>query len=145
MIYLRAIEEKYIMKEGIIMKEQKFFRCKHCGNFLGLINNAGVPIICCGEEMIELVANTTEASLEKHIPVVEVMGDTVKVAVGSVLHPMLQEHNIEFIYLQTKNGGQRKSLEIGQNPVASFKLIDDEPLEVFAYCNLHGLWKAEIK
>jgi superoxide reductase len=126
------------------MENQKFFRCKHCGNFIGLINNAGVPMICCGEEMEELVANTQEASLEKHIPAVTVSSDTVTVQVGSVLHPMLAEHYIEFVYLQTENGGQRKSFKIGQEPVATFKLVDDKPLYAFAYCNLHGLWKAKI-
>lgn len=124
------------------MCEQKFFRCKHCGNFVGLINNAGVPMICCGEEMEELVANAVEASTEKHIPVVTVEGDTVTVKIGSAAHPMTAEHHIAFIYLQTENGGQRKCLKVGAEPEATFKLNDDTLQEVFAYCNLHGLWKA---
>src|SRR5665647_1139269 len=120
------------------MSKQSFFRCKHCGNFLGLINNAGVPMICCGEEMEELIPNTVDASKEKHIPEVSIDGDVITVKVGSVLHPSLAEHHIEFIYLQTKNGGQRKSIEVGQEPIAKFAVIDDKPLAVFAYCNLHG-------
>lgn len=126
------------------MYEQKFFRCKHCGNFIGLINNAGVPLVCCGEKMEELVANTVEASTEKHIPEVEIEGDTISVQVGSVMHPMLDKHHIEYIYLETENGGQRKSLEIGKDPVAKFKVIDDKPIAVFEYCNLHGLWKKDL-
>ncbi len=123
------------------MCEQKFFRCNHCGNLIGLINNAGVPLICCGEEMQELVANTTEAATEKHIPEVKVSGDTISVQIGSVIHPMLEEHHIEFIYLQTENGGQRKCLKVGEEPTAEFVVVGDKPIAVFEYCNLHGLWK----
>ncbi len=126
------------------MCTQKFFRCKHCGNFVGLINNAGVPMICCGKEMDELVPNTVEASNEKHIPKIEVKERLVYVEVGSVIHPAEEAHHIEFIYLQTKNGGQRKCIKVGEKPAAIFAVIDDKPLEVFAYCNLHGLWKAEV-
>lgn len=124
------------------MENQKFFRCKHCGNFVGLINNANVPMICCNEKMEELVPNTVEASKEKHIPMVKIEGDNVYVQVGDILHPALTEHHIEFIYLQTENGGQRKSIKVGSEPKASFKLIDDKVVAVFAFCNLHGLWKA---
>lgn len=126
------------------MNSQKFFRCKHCGNLIGLINNAGVPMMCCGEQMEELVPNTTEAATEKHIPVVTVNGDTVTVKVGSAAHPMTEEHHIEFIYLHTEKGGQRKCLTVGNEATATFKLVDDKALEVFEYCNLHGLWKAEL-
>lgn len=126
------------------MQNQKFFRCKHCGNFIGLINNAGVPMICCGEEMEELIPNTVEAATEKHIPEVTIDGDIVTVKVGSVMHPSTEEHHIEFIYLETEKGGQRKSIEIGKEPVAKFSVIDDKVVKVFAYCNLHGLWKKDI-
>ena len=124
--------------------EQKFFRCKHCGNFIGLINNAGVPMICCGEEMEELMPNTVEASTEKHIPDIMYDGDILNVTIGSVLHPSTEEHYIEFIYVQTEKGGQRKSLTIGEPPVANFSFVDDKPVEVFAYCNLHGLWSKKL-
>lgn len=126
------------------MCEQKFFRCKHCGNLVGLINNAGVPMICCGEPMEELIPNTVEAATEKHIPEVSVKGRLVHVAVGSVAHPMTEEHHIAFIYLQTEHGGQRKCLEVGSDPAAMFVALDDKPLEAYAYCNLHGLWKVTI-
>lgn len=126
------------------MKEQKFFRCKHCGNLTALINDGGVPMICCGEPMELLLANTVEAATEKHIPEVSVNGRLVHAKVGSVTHPMTPEHHIEFISLQTKNGEQRKALEVGTDPAAIFAVLEDKPLEVYAYCNLHGLWKAPV-
>ena len=81
--------------------QQKFFLCKHCGNLVGLLNNAGVPLICCGEPMVELVPNTTDAAQEKHVPVVTAKGREISVNVGSAAHPMTQEHHIAWIYLQT--------------------------------------------
>lgn len=126
------------------MDDHKFFVCKHCGNIVGLIHNAGVPLVCCGEPMQELKANTTDAAQEKHVPVVTVEGDKVTVSVGSVSHPMTSEHSIQWIYLQTKHGGQRKALLPEEEPKAVYKLIDDEPVAAFAYCNLHGLWKTDI-
>ena len=126
------------------MSETKFFVCKHCGNLIGMIENSGVPIVCCGEKMTELVANTVDASLEKHTPVVNVNGDKIEVVVGSVEHPMLEEHFIKWIYLETKKGGQRKALKPGESPKATFVVTDDEPVAVYAYCNLHGLWKTAI-
>ncbi len=125
-------------------QEQKFFICKHCGNLVGMIHNAGVKIICCGEPMTELVPNTTDAAGEKHLPVVEVSGKQVTVSVGSVPHPMTEEHHIAWVYLQTAKGGQRKSLPVGGEPKVTFLLEDDEPVAAFAYCNLHGLWKTVV-
>jgi len=125
--------------------KQKFFICRHCGNMVGLIKDAGVPLVCCGDEMTELVPNTVEASAEKHIPVVTVSGSSVSVQVGSTLHPMEEAHFISFVYVETERGGQRKCLKPGNEPKISFNFIDDKPLAVYAYCNLHGLWKTEIK
>lgn len=124
--------------------EARFFICKHCGNIITLLNASGAPVSCCGEEMAELVANTVDASREKHVPDVTVSGDTVTVKVGSVPHPMLEEHYIMWVYLQTANGVQRKCLKPGDEPTAVFKLVDDKPVAAFEYCNLHGLWKADI-
>ena len=124
------------------MATQKFFRCKHCGNFVGLVNNSGVPMICCGEPMEELIPNTTDGSGEKHVPAVTVEGNKVTVKVGTVMHPALPEHHIEFIYLETENGGQRKGIPVGADPVAEFLLTNDKLVAVYEYCNLHGLWKA---
>lgn len=126
------------------MCEQKFFRCKHCGNLVGLIHNGEVPMICCGDTMEELIPNTVEAATEKHIPAVSVNGRLVHAQVGSVVHPMTEEHHIEFIYLQTENGGQRRCLKVGSAPDAMFAVLEDKPLEVYAYCNIHGLWKVAV-
>ena len=124
---------------------QKFFICKHCGNLIGSIKDVGVPMACCGENMIELEANTVEASTEKHLPVVAASGDgAISVKVGSAPHPMEGAHHIVFVYVQTEHGGQRKCLKAGEKPDLSFSFIDDKPVAVFAYCNLHGLWKTEI-
>ena len=122
----------------------KFYICEKCGNLVGVINASGVKMKCCGQEMTELVANTVDASKEKHVPVVALDGDTVRVSVGSVEHPMLAEHNIAWVYLQTDKGGQRKCLNVGEAPVVEFALKGEKPVAVYAYCNLHGLWKTEI-
>lgn len=122
--------------------EQKFYKCEQCGNLIGLINNAGVPLTCCDEKMKELIPNTTEAAVEKHIPVVTVEGNQVTVEIGSIAHPMTKEHYITFVYIQTKKGGQRKELNPGDEPKVTFMLTeDDELVSAYAYCNLHGLWK----
>ena len=126
------------------MSGQKFYICKQCGNLLGLIENKGVPLVCCGEKMQELIPNTEDASNEKHLPDVTVSGDSVKVQVGSALHPMEEAHYISFVYVETELGGQRKILKIGEDPIVSFSFTMDKPLAVYAYCNLHGLWKTEI-
>ena len=122
----------------------RFFRCSHCGNLTTVIKDAGVPMLCCGQKMDELIANSVEAAGEKHVPDVKIEGNTVKVNVGTVDHPMLEAHFIEWIYLETKNGGQIKYLKPGQAPAAAFVLEDDEAVAVYAYCNLHGLWVAEV-
>ena len=122
----------------------KFYICEKCGNLVGMINESGVPMVCCGQKMTKLVPGTVEASREKHIPVAEVIGDIVKVTVGSVEHPMSEEHSILWVYLETENGGQRKCLKPGAAPVVSFALGGEKPVAVYAYCNLHGLWKADI-
>ena len=123
----------------------KFYVCSHCGNIVNMISDSGVPVMCCGAKMEELVPNTVEASVEKHIPQVEINGNEVKVTVGSVEHPMLPEHYIQWIYLETEKGGQRKNLNPGEAPSVAFTLNDDKAVAVYAYCNLHGLWKAEVK
>ncbi len=126
------------------MAERKFFICKHCGNIVGMVFDAKVPMMCCGEKMTELVPNTTDAAQEKHVPVVTVDGNMVTVKVGSAAHPMTEEHLITWIYLETAKGGQRKVLHAGEAPEAKFALVDDTPVAAYAYCNLHGLWLAKI-
>ncbi|MBQ8208133.1 MAG: desulfoferrodoxin [Clostridia bacterium] len=126
------------------MCENRFYICEHCGNIVGLIHDAGVPMMCCGQKMKLLEPGVVEASVEKHIPVVALEGNTVKVVVGSVAHPMTEEHSITWVYLQTDRGGQRKCLAAGGAPEVTFALADEKPIAVYAYCNLHGLWKADI-
>lgn len=126
------------------MCEIRFFKCMHCGNIIGVIHNAGVPMMCCGEKMTELIPGTTDAAVEKHVPVVSIEGNIVTVKVGEVEHPMLEEHFIQWVYLQTDRGGQRKCLKPSEKPEVKFALCDEKPVAVFEYCNLHGLWKADI-
>ena len=120
----------------------KFYICEHCGNLIGMIHDAGVPMMCCGQKMTKLEPGVVEASHEKHIPVVSVDGNIVTVTVGSVEHPMLEEHHISFIYVETENGGIRVDLK--DKPEAVIHLGDDKAVAVYEYCNLHGLWKTEI-
>lgn len=123
--------------------KQRFFRCLHCGNIIAKVHDSGVPVICCGEPVVEIIPGTTDASAEKHIPVYTVENNIVKVNVGSVEHPMADDHYIEWISLQTTAGNQRKFLHPGDKPEVTFALCDGEEIEaVFAYCNLHSLWKS---
>jgi len=125
----------------------KFYRCSRCGNIVGLIHEGKGTLVCCGQDMEELTANTTDAAQEKHVPVAEFdkAAGVLKVTVGSVAHPMTPEHLIEWIHVQTKKGGMMRRLISEDKPEAVFKIADgDEPLTVFEYCNLHGLWKADI-
>ena len=123
--------------------EMKFYRCSHCGQIIAIVKETGVPVICCGEPMTEVIPGTTDASLEKHVPVFTVEKNKVHVSVGSVEHPMVPEHYIEWVAIQTKLGNQRKQLSPGDEPKACFSLCDgDEVIAVYAYCNLHSLWKA---
>ena len=123
--------------------ELKFFRCNHCGNIIVKIKDSSVPVVCCGENMQELVPGTTDAAVAKHLHVYETNGSTVSVTVGSVSHPMMPEHFINWVCLQTNKGFQLKYLNPGEEPKAVFALSDGEKVEaVYEYCNLHGLWKA---
>jgi superoxide reductase len=131
-------------EETIMKNNNKFYICEHCGNIINKVNDSGVPVVCCGQKMKEIVPGTVEASREKHIPVVTVEGDVVKVVVGAVNHPMAEEHSILWVQLETDKGSQRKYLEVGAAPEVSFTLNGEKAVAVYAYCNLHGLWKAEV-
>lgn len=122
----------------------KFYICRRCGNLVEMIHDVGVPVFCCGQKMEPLVPNTVDASGEKHLPVVTVADGVVTVNVGSADHPMLPEHFIEWVYVETENGGQRKALNPGDAPHVSFCIGSDKPVAVYAYCNLHGLWMTEV-
>ena len=122
----------------------KFYVCQHCGNIVTFVKDAGVPVMCCGEKMSELVPGSVDAATEKHVPVISVEGNKVTVTVGEVEHPMAEEHFIEWIALETQEGNQRKELKPGSKPQAVFMLAEtDKAVAAYAYCNLHGLWKAE--
>lgn len=106
-------------------------------NFVTLAEHSEEP------QLAALTANTTDAAQEKHVPVVSIQGSAVEVTVGSVAHPMLEEHFITGIYIETKFGGQFRRLNPGEEPKASFLLPEgDEFIAAYEYCNLHGLWKA---
>lgn len=121
----------------------EFYICKRCGNIVAMVKSSGVPVMCCGEKMTRIVPGSVDAAAEKHVPVYTVEGNKVRVKVGSVLHPMTAEHHIEWVALKTKYGNQRKQLSAGSDPVVCFSVCEgDEVEEVYAYCNLHGLWKA---
>ncbi len=123
--------------------EQKFLYCKHCGKIVAVVNETGVPVKCCGETMQELVPNTVDASNEKHLPVYTREGNVLTVKVGSISHPMDENHYIQWVSVQTAQGNQRKALKPGCAPELKFLVSEDDELQaVYAYCNLHGLWKA---
>ncbi len=123
----------------------KFYVCRHCGNIIAYAKSSGVPVMCCGEEMVKLTPNTVDAAHEKHIPVVTVEGNRVHVAIGSAAHPMTEAHLIEWVVLQTKQGNQRKALTAGGKPEVCFCICEGDKVEAaYAYCNLHGLWMTNV-
>lgn len=123
----------------------KFYICKKCGNIVEMMDSSGVPLVCCGEEMSELIPNTTDGASEKHVPVVSFKDNFVNVRIGSVEHPMEEDHWIKWIYVQTQNRGKRKNLKPGEKPEAVFAVAPGEKVvAVFEYCNKHGLWKKAL-
>ena len=124
------------------MKELRVFKCKTCGKMVIQLNKAGCPTMCCGEPMEELTANTTDAATEKHVPAVVRDGGQLTVTVGSVEHPMLEAHYIQWIAAVDDRKIQLAYLEPGEKPCAEFEGVG-EKAEVYEFCNLHGLWKTE--
>lgn len=123
--------------------EQKFYQCKKCGNIIAQVKLKGNPVMCCDEEMKQIIPGTSDGAKEKHVPVYKREQNRVIVMVGEIGHPMTDEHYIEWVSIQTKFGNQRKALNPGDEPKVCFSLCEnDEIEEVYAYCNLHGLWKA---
>lgn len=123
--------------------EVKFYRCRVCGNVAIKVVDSKVPLVCCGEKMEELTASTADTGAEKHLPVIErVDENTVKVLVGSAPHPMLPEHHISFICLETEDGIQVAYPK--DKPEAVF--MTKSPVKaVYEYCNIHGLWKKTVE
>ncbi len=123
----------------------KFMICKKCGNIIEVIKDKCSAISCCGEQMTELIPGTSDGAHEKHLPVVEQNGNNVTVNVGSVDHPMMEAHYIEWVAIETEKGIQRVNLKPEQAPKAEFVLADgDKLISAYAYCNLHSLWKTEV-
>ena len=122
----------------------EFYVCSHCGNVITKLTDKKVPVVCCGEKMKLLVAGTTDAAVEKHVPVYTLENNAVYVKIGEVEHPMTPQHWIEWVVVETTKGYSVKQLTPEDKPEAAFILSDGEELKsVYAYCNLHGLWKAE--
>lgn len=133
-----------------MVKQTVFYFCPHCGNMVGMINDGGVVPHCCGEKMTKLEANTKDGAKEKHIPVYTAKPEcenavAIHVTVGSTEHPMTEEHYVQWIYVQSEHGGQRKSLNPGDKPEAVFVFKNDKPIKIFEYCNLHGLYSCDIE
>ena len=123
----------------------KFYKCELCGKVIEMLTDPTVATICCAKEMYRLIPNKNDGAVEKHVPVVSLDGNKVHVEVGSVLHPMLDEHSIEWIILQTDKAVYRRNLKPHGKPIADFLLVDNEkPISVYTYCNLHGLWETEL-
>ncbi|MBP5304189.1 MAG: desulfoferrodoxin FeS4 iron-binding domain-containing protein [Clostridia bacterium] len=119
-----------------------FYRCQICGQIVAIVKKTGSPLVCCGQPMNEIIPGTTDAAVEKHVPVYTVKDGKVFVSIGEVAHPMAEEHYIEWVSLKTKLGNQRKALKPGDAPQVCFSMCDGDEVEaVYAYCNLHGLWK----
>jgi len=123
--------------------ERKFYRCDKCGNLVGFVEKAGANIICCGEPMVELFPNTVDAATEKHLPSLAREGNKIKAAVGSVAHPMTPEHHITWIAVAEENRTTRVKLQVTDPPEAEFYIYSDS-VTAYAYCNLHGLWAADL-
>ena len=122
----------------------KVFKCVKCNNMISYLEKDNCDVKCCGETMVEITPNTSDGAGEKHVPVIEVEGNKVTVKVGSVEHPMMEAHSIQWIAIETEQGRQRKTLTPADKPEATFALAEgDKVKEAYEYCNLHGLWKAE--
>lgn len=124
----------------------KLLKCAVCGNIVEVVEDKGVPIMCCGQQMQELKANTTDGVLEKHVPVAEIVDGNLHVKVGSMEHPMLAEHFITMILVEFGDNLYRVNLKPGEKPEAVFALGDYKgKIHVYEYCNLHGLWKTDLE
>ena len=131
-------------KESIIMgKKLDLYKCSRCGNIALLLSNAGVPLVCCHEEMKAVEPNTTDAAQEKHVPVISREGAVVTVSVGSTMHPMTEEHSIQWIAVVQGQNLLIKWLSPDEQPVASFSVKPGQEITVYEYCNLHGVWSAK--
>ena len=121
----------------------KYYYCEHCGNIIEFAKDSGVPVMCCGQKMKEMIPGTSDGAAEKHVPVITQKGNHILVEIGSVEHPMVEEHFIEWIVIETKMGSQKIKLSPADKPRAEFYLCEgDELVSAYEYCNIHGLWMA---
>lgn len=142
MYLLTEFGNAFLRKEETDLKV-RFFICNHCGNIITMIKDQGVPIKCCGENMQEIIAGASDGAHEKHVPVYNVDGEMVTVCVGEIEHPMTHEHYIDWVCIETEEGFQLKTLNPTMSPKISFSLTKgDKVKSVYAFCNLHSLWKA---
>ena len=132
-------------KEDTMKNNRMFFKCRTCGNIVGMIEDAGSPIVCCGQAMTLLTANTEDAAKEKHVPVATRTSAGIDVCIGEIPHPATEAHHISWITLAGENWTQRISLKHTEEAKASFLTQDEGPVSVYAYCNLHGLWATELR
>lgn len=124
--------------------ELKFYYCKTCGKVIALVEDSSTPTICCGETMERMIPCTTDGAFEKHVPIIRVEGNRVSIIVGAQMHPMIKEHYIQWVLLETNRGFQRKFLHPGDFPKADFIMISGEKVvAAYEYCNLHKLWKSD--
>ncbi len=127
------------------MEDNRFYICEDCGNIIGMIYDAGMPVMCCGKKMQKMQAGKVDASKEKHVPIVKIDGNSVEIKIGSSAHPMEEEHSIQWVYLRTDKGGHRRSLAVNEKPELEFILSDEKAVAAYAYCNKHGLWKTDVE
>jgi len=124
-------------------KRSQIYKCEICGNIVEVLHEGAGELVCCGKPMKLIIENTTDAAREKHVPVIEKTADGYKVSVGSVLHPMIDVHYIEWIELDADGQVFRKYLKPGDTPVAIFN-VSAENITAREYCNIHGLWKGTL-
>ena len=128
---------------------KKFYLCNICKNLVDLINDGGGTLVCCGEEMELLINNTVDADYEKHIPAIDVKHENnrkvLEIKIGDVIHPMEENHYIDFIYIEYINGGTLIKLDITKDPILTWDITDENVLAVYAYCNLHGMWAKNLE
>jgi len=121
-------------------KKLEIYKCEICGNIVEVVHEAGGVLVCCGKPMVLQKENSVDASIEKHVPVLNEVEEGVEILVGSIAHPMTEEHYIEWVEIQTEKGNSRKYLTPGQEPKVFFP-VKNKVVNVRIYCNLHGLWK----
>lgn len=122
----------------------QIYKCEKCGNMVEVVHTGDGILSCCGEPMKLIKADVTDAALEKHVPVIEKKDKGIHVKVGSAAHPMEAKHSIEWIELVTPTASYKQFLTPNDKPEAFFEIVEEGPVTARAYCNLHGLWKADL-